>query len=81
MLYLLSGSFAEVVLIGGSVIAGLPLAVLPAQILWVNLIEDTFPNIALAFDKGEKENMLQSPRKKGAPIIDTEMKVMITIKR
>ncbi len=79
VLYLLSGSFAEVILISGSLIAGLPLAVLPAQILWVNLIEDSFPNMALAFDKGDKENMSDPPRKKNDPIIDREMRTMILI--
>ncbi len=79
VLYLLSGSFAEVVLIGGSLIAGLPLAVLPAQILWVNIIEDSFPNMALAFDKGDKENMTDGPRKRGESLIDSEMKAMIAI--
>lgn len=79
VLYLLSGSFAEVVLIGGSLLMGLPLAVLPVQILWVNIIEDAFPDMALAFDKGEKENMSEPPRKKHEPIIDREMKVMIAI--
>jgi Ca2+-transporting ATPase len=79
VLYLLAGSFAEVVLIGGGLIAGLPLAVLPVQILWVNLIEDSFPNAALAFDKGDAENMKDKPRKKNEPVIDREMKIMITI--
>jgi len=79
VLYLLSGSLAEVVLIAGSLVAGLPLAILPAQILWVNLIEDSFPNMALAFDGGEKENMSEKPRKRNESIIDKEMKVMILI--
>jgi len=80
ILYLLSGSFAVVVLIVGSMIAGLPLAALPAQILWINLIEDAFPNMALAFDKGDRENMIDPPRKKTEAIIDTEMKTMIIAK-
>lgn len=79
VLYLLSGSFAEVILIGGSLLAGLPLAVLPAQILWVNIIEDTFPTMALAFDKGEKENMKDPPRGKKSRLVDYEMKTMIII--
>ena len=80
VLYLLSGSFAEAILIVGSIVAGMPLAALPAQILWVNLIEDAFPNIALAFDKGDKENMKDKPRHKDESIIDKEMKVMIIAK-
>ncbi|MFH1286835.1 MAG: HAD-IC family P-type ATPase [Candidatus Magasanikbacteria bacterium] len=79
VLKLLSDSFTEVILISGSLIAGLPLALLPVQILWVNLIEDSFPNMALAFDKGDKENMKDPPRKKGVSLIDKEMKVMIAI--
>ncbi|PIZ94342.1 MAG: ATPase [Candidatus Magasanikbacteria bacterium CG_4_10_14_0_2_um_filter_37_12] len=79
VLYLLSGSFAEVILIAGSLIGGLPLAILPAQILWVNLIEDSFPNMALAFDKGDKENMKEPPRKRDDSILDKEMKTMIAI--
>jgi P-type Ca2+ transporter type 2C len=80
VLYLLSGSFAEVVMITGSIIAGFPVAALPAQILWVNIIEDAFPTMALAFEKGDKENMKDSPRKKSEPLIDKEMKTMIVIK-
>ncbi len=79
ILYLLSGSFAEVILIAGCLIAGLPLAVSAVQILWVNLIEDSFPNMALAFDKGDRENMSDPPRRQGDSIIDKEMKIMIMI--
>jgi len=80
VLYLLSGSFAEVVLITGSILAGLPIAALPAQILWINLVQDTFPNMALAFDKGDKKNMHDPPRKKNEPLIDTAMRQMIIYK-
>lgn len=80
VLYLLSGSFSEVLMISASLIAGLPLPVLPAQILWVNLIEDSFPNMALAFDKGDKENMLDKPRTRREGIVDKEMKIMIVSK-
>jgi len=80
VLYLLSGSFAEATLILGSMVAGMPLAALPVQILWVNIIEDTFPNIALAFERGDKENMSDPPRKKKEKIIDKEIKTMIIAK-
>jgi len=77
ILYLLSGSFTEIVLIGGSILFGLPLALLPVQILWVNLIEDSFPNMALAFDKKAEDNMKEKPRAKTGSIIDREMIIMI----
>lgn len=77
VLYLFSGTFAEVVMVTGTMIAGLPLPALPVQILWVNIVEDSFPNISLAFDKGDKENMTDPPRKKDEPLMDAEMKQMI----
>ncbi|MCB9798207.1 HAD-IC family P-type ATPase [Candidatus Nomurabacteria bacterium] len=76
ILYLLSGSFTEVLLIIASIVSGLPLALLPAQILWTNIIQETFPTMALAFDKGDKENMTDPPRKKDTNIFDSEMKAM-----
>ena len=79
VLYLLSSSFSEVILIAGSLITGMPLAVLPAQILWINIIEESFPTIALAFDKGEVQNMSDAPRKKSSSLLDQEMKAMIGI--
>jgi len=80
VLYLISGSFAEALLIVGSMVAGMPLAALPVQILWINIVEDAFPNIALAFDKGDKENMQDPPRRRDEKIIDKEMKIMIILK-
>jgi len=80
VLYLLAGSFAEVAMITGSIVAGFPVAALPAQILWGNLVEDAFPAMALAFDKGDKENMNDMPRKKDASIIDSQMRTIIIAK-
>jgi Ca2+-transporting ATPase len=49
--YFLSDSFTEVILIGVSIFAKLPLPVLAAQILWVNLIEDSLPALGLSFEE------------------------------
>jgi len=77
--YLLSDSFSEVILVGGALLAGLPLPILPAQILWVNLIEDGLPDIALAFEPKEKDLMNKKPQEKKAPLLTQEMKVIIFI--
>jgi len=74
--YLLSDSFTEVILIGVSIILGLPLPLLPLHILWVNLIEDGLPSIALAFEKREKDVMQRKPEK-NLNLLNTEMKVLI----
>ncbi len=79
VLYLLSDSFTEVVLIGGSLLLGLPMPILPAQILWINLVEDSLPGLALAFEPKEEGLMQEKPRKKDAPIIDQEVKDIILI--
>jgi len=78
-LFLLSDSFAEVILIGGAILLGLPLPVTAAQILWVNLLEDSLPAIALAFEPKERWLMSQPPRQKNAPILDAELKFLIFI--
>jgi len=77
--YLLSDSFTETVLIGFSILSGLPLPATAIQILWVNLIEDGFPNIALAFEKNEEnlmERKIESPKKS---LLTKEMKILIFI--
>lgn len=79
VLYLLSDSFTEVILISGSLLLRLPLPVTAAQILWVNLIEDTLPGVALAFEPEEKEIMAEPPRPRGQSILDTELKTLIFI--
>lgn len=79
ILYLLSDSFTEVILIGGSLLLRLPLPITAAQILWVNLIEDSLPGIALAFEPEEKEVMDEPPRPRKAPILDLEMRTLIFI--
>ena len=67
----------EVVLIGGAILWGLPLPVTAAQILWINLIADSLPAVALAFEPKEKQLMEQPPRQKLSPILDAQLKVAI----
>ncbi len=77
--YLLSDSFSEVILIGGALLFGYPLPLLPAQILWVNLIEDGLPNMALAFEPKEKDLMNRKPIGRKSPLLTREMKAIIFI--
>ncbi|MDD2656928.1 MAG: HAD-IC family P-type ATPase [Patescibacteria group bacterium] len=79
ILYLLAGSFNEMVLISGSIIAGMPLALLSVQILWINFIAESFPNMALAFDKKIDNVMLEKPKKRSENIIDKEILSMILL--
>lgn len=76
-LYLLSSSFTEIILIGLSLIFGLPLALLPVQILWMKMIEEPLPAMALAFDPISEDVMKKSPRKKEDVILNKNLKKMI----
>lgn len=79
IVYLLSGSFTEILLVSASIMLGLPLPLLPAQILWVNLIEDGLPDFALAFEPEEDDTMKRKPRPPKEPLIDREMRAIIFI--
>ncbi|MCG2686034.1 HAD-IC family P-type ATPase, partial [Candidatus Parcubacteria bacterium] len=79
IVYLLSGSFAEVALISGSLLLKLPLPITAAQILWVNLVEDGLPGMALAFEDREPGLMKDPPRDPQEPLLDKEMKFLIFV--
>ncbi len=67
--FLFSCNLAEVlVLLGASVIA-LPQPLLPLQILWMNLVTDSFPALALAVEPGEPGVMSRPPRDPGHAIL------------
>ena len=75
VIFLISDAFSEVVLIAGSILMGLPLALLPAQILWVNIIEDGLPSVAFAFERGENVMSRKPERKQN--IFTKDMKKLI----
>jgi len=75
--YLMADSFTEMVLIGGSIMMGLPIPLLPAQILWINLVADSFPNAGLTLEPGEKDIMKQPPRPRDEAVLNREMMTII----
>ena len=60
--HLITTSFHEVFIITVAVFAGLPLPILPVQILWVNILEEGFLTFGFAFEPGEKGIMKQRPQ-------------------
>jgi len=59
---LISTGAAELVLVTLSVLAGLPLPLLPVQILWLNLVTNGIQDVALAFEPGEEDILQKKPR-------------------
>ncbi|OGL71711.1 hypothetical protein A3C09_01810 [Candidatus Uhrbacteria bacterium RIFCSPHIGHO2_02_FULL_47_44] len=77
--YLVAGSFTELILIAASLLLGLPLPLLPAQILWINMVADSFPSVGLTLEPGEKDVMTLSPRSRKEPILGREMIKLIAL--
>jgi Ca2+-transporting ATPase len=61
--YLFSCNLAEVLLLLAAGVAGLPLPLLPLQILWLNIVTDTFPALALAMERGDASLMQRKPER------------------
>ena len=62
LLFLFSTSLGEVLTIAGALLAGMPLPLLAPQILWLNLVTDSFVAFALALDPKDKDLLKQFRR-------------------
>lgn len=60
--YLLASNVGEIMTMFLAMMAGLPMPLVPIQILWVNLVTDGLPAMALGVDQAEKDLMQQKPR-------------------
>ncbi|MEK7643310.1 MAG: HAD-IC family P-type ATPase [Patescibacteria group bacterium] len=76
--FLLATGFTEVVLIGGALVTGLPLPLLPAQILWINLVGEGFFNFAFAFEQKEHD-VLKARPSSADNFFTSQMKALIFI--
>ncbi len=77
--YVLSDSLASIVLVGMSLLLKLPLPLLWQQILWNNLVEDSFPNIAFAFEPAEEGILERDPESRNTPLLTRPMKELILV--
>jgi len=79
ILYLLSDSFSEVIIVLGSLLVGLPFPLLISQILWINLVSDGLPNLALTMEPGEKDIMSKDYQKDNKKLLGVEGRILIAI--
>lgn len=69
VLYLLSCNVSEVMIVFAASLVNAPLPILPLQILFLNLVTDVFPALALGVAEGDPEIMQRKPRRPEEPIL------------
>lgn len=77
--YLLSCNTGEILVMFISSLVGLPVPLLPIHILWVNLVTDGFPALALGVDPVDKNIMQRLPRKQNEPVVTKKHMVLMLI--
>jgi len=77
--FLLSSNVAEIMIIFLSTLAGLPTPLTVIQLLWLNLLTDGAPALALAMEKGDPGIMQRKPRPASEPIINKTMQLGILV--
>jgi magnesium-transporting ATPase (P-type) len=70
---LISTGAAEIVMITFAVVLGMPLPLLPVQLLWLNLITNGIQDVALAFEPAEGDVLTRPPRPPREPIFNRLM--------
>lgn len=73
LFYLLATSIGGSLAMVGALIVGLPIPLLPVQILWINLVTDTSMVIPLGLEPGEKDIMKRQPKNPNTPILSKYM--------
>jgi Ca2+-transporting ATPase len=68
--YLMSCNVGEVAVVGLATAVGTQLPILPLQILFLNLVTDVFPALALGVGEGDESTMRRPPRDPSVPVLE-----------
>ncbi|MFC1879277.1 calcium-translocating P-type ATPase, SERCA-type [Chloroflexota bacterium] len=77
--YLISCNIGEILVIFLAMLAGLPIPLTPIQLLWLNLVTDGAPALALGLEKGDPDIMNHPPRPPKEPVINRNMQIGILV--
>lgn len=73
ILFLLSGNTAGIIAVLFTSVAGLPVPFMPVQLLFINLITDSLPAIAIGMEKAAPNLLSEKPRSQGEPILNAAL--------
>ncbi len=77
--YLISCNIGEILIIFTAMIAGLVIPLTPIMILFLNLVTDGAPALALGVEKGDPDIMKRPPRPPHEPIINAQMRIGLLV--
>jgi Ca2+-transporting ATPase len=77
--FLLACNVGEILIVFGAMLVGMPLPLRPVQLLWLNLVSDGAPALALGMEKGDDDIMEQPPRSPREHVINRDMAVGIAV--
>ncbi|HEY5946588.1 MAG TPA: cation-translocating P-type ATPase [Kofleriaceae bacterium] len=69
VVYLLAGNASELLVMLIAAVAGMPLPLLPIHLLWINLVTDGLPALALVMDPNDDDAMRRPPRRPSEPLL------------
>jgi Ca2+-transporting ATPase len=77
--FLLACNVGEILIVFGAMLFGMPMPLRPVQLLWLNLVSDGAPALALGLEKGDRDIMRQPARSPREPVINRDMATGIAV--
>lgn len=77
--FLLVCNIGEILIVFLAMLLGMPVPFRPIMLLWLNLITDGAPALALGLEKGEPDIMKRPPRPTGEPVINRDMSLGLIV--
>ena len=77
--FLLACNVGEILIVFGAMLFGMPMPLRPVQLLWLNLVSDGAPALALGLEQGDRDIMRQPARSPREPVINRQMAAGIAV--